>query len=38
LLVVITSLSFSYLNVHFLWRKLCWKTVVRYITLNLLWF
>jgi len=24
----------SYLNVHFLWRKLCWKTVVRYVTLN----
>ena len=34
LLVVIISRSFSYLNVHFLWRKLCWKTVVRYVTLK----
>ena len=34
LLVVIISHGFCYLNVHFLWRKLCWKTVVRYVTLN----
>ena len=32
---MILSLGFSYLNVHFLWRKLYWKTVVRYVTLNL---
>ena len=34
LLVVIISLGFTYLNVHYLWRKLCWKIVVRYDTLN----
>ena len=34
LLVVIISLSFSYLNVHFLCRKFCGRTVVRYVTLN----
>jgi len=32
--VVIILLGFSYLNVHFLWRKLCWKTFVCYVTLN----
>jgi len=34
LLVVIISIISSYLNVHFLRRKLCRKTVVRYVTLN----
>jgi len=31
LLVVIISLCFTY----FLWRKLCWKAVVYYVTLRL---
>jgi len=34
---VIILHSFSYLNVHFQWIKLCWKTVVlSYVTLRLI--
>jgi len=30
-------LSLSYLNMHFLWRKLYWKTVIYYVIFNTFW-